>query len=87
MKVQSAAENLQTNCTTVGKPSKCTICYESLVPSVQGMDASALTVCHHWFCNECWTQHLRSRVKQGDINISCPVSIFCVALIDTFNND
>ncbi|XP_072037935.1 uncharacterized protein [Amphiura filiformis] len=70
--VQCEADLSQSNSLTDAKPTNCTICYENLLPSTRGTDASALAACGHWFCNECWAQHLRSRVKQGDINISCP---------------
>ncbi|XP_072038265.1 uncharacterized protein [Amphiura filiformis] len=50
----------------------CGICYEILQPACGGVEAAALNACGHWFCNECWMQHLRSRVKQGDFNIICP---------------
>ena len=54
----------------------CGICFESLLPSVGGLESTALVECGHRFCDECWKQHLRSRVNQGDTNLTCPVSVW-----------
>ncbi|XP_022081365.1 uncharacterized protein LOC110974212 [Acanthaster planci] len=78
---QSQAENeVQNSSATSGE---CGICYESLSvhessradvtsSTIDGLEATVLSPCGHCFCNDCWRQYLRSRVKQGVTDITCP---------------
>ncbi|XP_071490268.1 uncharacterized protein [Diadema antillarum] len=56
----------------------CSICYEELSEMCPG---TALTACSHWFCDQCWSRHMMSRVEQGDLNITCP-GYQCTSLVD-----
>ena len=49
----------------------CCICLDSISQGHQ-MTGYALQSCNHWFCNECWCNHLVTRVEEGDRNLSCP---------------
>ncbi|XP_071961677.1 uncharacterized protein [Antedon mediterranea] len=56
----------------VQQPDTCGICYADLLPSNGGVSASALNSCQHWFCEECWRCHIRTRIGRGDCTILCP---------------
>ena len=47
----------------------CGICDDPFECNFSGC---ALQLCNHWFCTNCWRQHLESRVMQGDQLLSCP---------------
>jgi uncharacterized CHY-type Zn-finger protein len=52
----------------------CGVCYES-VTGDNGVLGTTLKTCSHVFCNDCWSNYLVHRVKQGDVRLTCPVSI------------
>ncbi|XP_072179634.1 uncharacterized protein [Diadema setosum] len=56
----------------------CNICYEELSENCPG---TALLACSHWFCDQCWSSHMMSRVEQGDLRIACP-GYQCTSLVD-----
>ncbi|XP_038066873.1 uncharacterized protein LOC119736918 isoform X2 [Patiria miniata] len=67
---------------------ECGICYEILslpagaTPSSLGsLEGTLLSPCGHRFCNDCWRQYLRSGVKQGATDITCP-EYKCKTLVD-----
>ncbi|XP_013393311.1 uncharacterized protein LOC106161030 isoform X1 [Lingula anatina] len=48
----------------------CNICFEW---TSQGYAMGvAISPCYHWFCRNCWQQHIESRVQQGDMILYCP---------------
>lgn len=47
----------------------CGICFDELDDSTLH---SAMLPCQHYFCNECWSQHLTSCIREGSVNINCP---------------
>ncbi|XP_041458533.1 uncharacterized protein LOC121410477 [Lytechinus variegatus] len=47
----------------------CSICYEELDEEHKG---TALVACNHWFCDECWRNHLNTQINQGNVHITCP---------------
>ena len=49
----------------------CCICLDSISHGRQ-MAGYALQSCDHWFCSECWCNHLVTRVEEGDRQLSCP---------------
>ncbi|CAH1266253.1 ARIH1 [Branchiostoma lanceolatum] len=53
------------------RPTACGICWSDIcagdIPS-----AFALQGCLHWFCRECWENHVVTKVKQGLTDITCP---------------
>ena len=48
----------------------CEICFDQITEGRK--HGTALTACGHWFCDECWIVHCRSRMIMGANNISCP---------------
>ncbi|XP_019624458.1 PREDICTED: uncharacterized protein LOC109470113 isoform X1 [Branchiostoma belcheri] len=52
-------------------PTTCGICWSDIdagdIPS-----AFALQGCLHWFCRECWENHVATKVRQGSTDITCP---------------
>ncbi|XP_076101999.1 uncharacterized protein LOC143071525 isoform X2 [Mytilus galloprovincialis] len=48
----------------------CGICFDFMAEG--GKPGTALTSCGHWFCDECWIDHSRSRMNMGSVNITCP---------------
>ena len=56
----------------------CDICYKPCDDETTGC---AMKLCSHWYCMECWCDHLTSHVKDGDLQISCP-GVNCNTLID-----
>lgn len=48
----------------------CGICFDELATG--GKPGTALTSCGHWFCDDCWLDHCRSRMKMGSLFVSCP---------------
>ncbi|XP_071504972.1 uncharacterized protein [Diadema antillarum] len=72
---ESDATVLEDHCTSEGsREDFCGICYESRsAPSCLGGDGGlALLPCQHWFCEECWVQHIVSRVQMTETVIHCP---------------
>lgn len=63
--------------------SDCSICLESDLIGEDGVStyATALTDCSHWFCNNCWTDYLYSRINVGDSSLTCP-GYKCKAVVD-----
>ena len=47
----------------------CGICFEDLDDSTLH---SALLPCRHYFCNECWSRHITSTVREGSVHVKCP---------------
>ena len=45
------------------------------------MNGSAMLSCGHWFCNNCWSYDLVSRVMRGDQQLLCP-GYKCNTIID-----
>lgn len=64
-------------------PECCEICYDD-ISDIEGSTplATALRDCGHWFCGNCWQQHVTSRTQQGDVNIKCPAHD-CNSPVDT----
>ncbi|XP_071509057.1 uncharacterized protein [Diadema antillarum] len=79
---QKDAEDCETDDSTPSVSSSecgyCNICYEELSENCPG---TALTACSHWFCDQCWSSHMMSRVEQGDLRIACP-GYQCTSLVD-----
>jgi hypothetical protein len=48
----------------------CGICFDQITQG--GKHGAALSACGHWFCDECWIVHCRSRMIMGANNIFCP---------------
>ncbi|XP_076102000.1 uncharacterized protein LOC143071525 isoform X3 [Mytilus galloprovincialis] len=48
----------------------CGICFDFIAEG--GKPGTALSSCGHWFCDECWIDHCRSRMNMGSVNITCP---------------
>ncbi|CAG2257204.1 ARIH1 [Mytilus edulis] len=48
----------------------CGICFDFIAEG--GKPGTALSSCGHWFCDECWIDHSRSRMNMGSVNITCP---------------
>lgn len=51
-------------------PESCSICYESIGNGEHC--ATALQVCGHWFCDQCWLDHLQSKLDMGHTKMTCP---------------
>ena len=51
----------------------CEICYEitnsTLLDTAQG---TQLNACGHLFCDKCWRTHLRTRLREGTVHMTCP---------------
>jgi len=47
----------------------CGVCFEELSNSVLH---SAILPCQHYFCNECWSAHLTTNIREGKVHITCP---------------
>ncbi|XP_072179644.1 uncharacterized protein [Diadema setosum] len=79
---QKDAEDCETGDSTPSGSSSecgyCNICYEELSEICPG---TALTACSHWFCDQCWSSHMMSRVEQGDLRIACS-GYRCTSLVD-----
>ncbi|XP_064633078.1 uncharacterized protein LOC135491263 [Lineus longissimus] len=58
----------------------CGVCYEP-VNGDGAVPATTLKTCLHAFCNDCWVNHLVSRVRQGDVRLTCP-GFKCKVLVD-----
>ena len=43
--------------------------------------ATALSACKHWFCDECWKQHLIYCIRNGAVSLECP-SFECREVVD-----
>ncbi|XP_052086108.1 uncharacterized protein LOC127723514 [Mytilus californianus] len=48
----------------------CGICLDFIAEG--GKPGTALSSCGHWFCDQCWIDHCRSRMNMGSVNITCP---------------
>lgn len=48
----------------------CGICFEEF--GAGGKPGTALSSCGHWFCDDCWVDHCRSRMNMGSLLIPCP---------------
>lgn len=53
-------DNMSIKIVSLETPSKCPICHETICGEV------VQTVCHHYFCMECWEQHWKHSV--GDLS-------------------
>ena len=69
----SISKNVDTAANSV-----CDICLDPCVDETTGC---AMKSCGHWYCTKCWSKHLMSRVKEGDLQISCP-GFNCNTLVD-----
>ena len=55
------------------EPAFCDICYDDVSPLTQGSaPATALLKCRHRVCDNCWSQHIHSRLQQGFVRVTCP---------------
>ena len=59
------------------KPDICTSCYRDIDESIP---MTALKVCAHWFCNDCWRQYLEHSIKDVKI-VLCP-EWNCESIVD-----
>ena len=51
----------------------CDICYDDVSPLMQdSAPATALLKCRHRVCDNCWSQHIHSRLQQGFVRVTCP---------------
>ena len=57
----------------------CDICLSE--SSFSELQATALSSCKHWFCNDCWENHLTEGITNGTVSLECP-SYECYELID-----
>ena len=48
----------------------CGICLDFIAEG--GKPGTALSSCGHWFCDDCWIDHCRSRMNMGSVTITCP---------------
>ena len=55
----------------------CDLCFDPC----SHMNSSAMLSCGHWFCNNCWSYDLVSRVMRGDQQMLCP-GYKCNTIID-----
>lgn len=55
----------------ISKPTDkfCSICFE---PIGEGISATALMSCGHWFCDVCWKEHLITKIREGRRHLKCP---------------
>lgn len=69
------------------RPDICTSCYRDIDENIP---MTALKVCAHWFCNDCWRQYLESSIKHVKI-VLCPEwnceSIVDIGKIDLMRED
>lgn len=59
------------------KPDICTNCYRDIDENIP---MTALKVCAHWLCNDCWRQYLEHSIKQVKI-VLCP-EWNCESIVD-----
>ncbi|GFS13919.1 E3 ubiquitin-protein ligase ARIH1 [Elysia marginata] len=50
----------------------CDICYDSVNPThIDSAPGTELTECGHLFCDSCWRAHLRTRFREGALQMTC----------------
>ncbi|XP_076815614.1 uncharacterized protein LOC143461678 isoform X1 [Clavelina lepadiformis] len=59
----------------------CGICDGALSDSKTLFQATALNDCNHWFCVECWRQHVSYSVQQNSQDVQCP-AFECTVKVD-----
>ena len=73
--VRSLSEAVEDADFEVLPSSYCDICFESIwTEDMASHNGMALKFCQHWFCRACWQHHVTTRIRQGDLEITCPVS-------------
>ncbi|RUS92224.1 hypothetical protein EGW08_000077, partial [Elysia chlorotica] len=51
----------------------CGICYDNVNLSQDDtLMATQLNACGHMFCDTCWKAHLRTRIREGVVHMTCP---------------
>ena len=51
----------------------CEICYENINATLlDTAHGTQLNACRHLFCDKCWRAHLRTRLREGTVHMTCP---------------
>ncbi|XP_067682316.1 uncharacterized protein [Haliotis asinina] len=65
------------------KEQYCNICFDEINPELfDSKTASCVLPCRHWFCDECWNEHIMERIHSGALKIKCP-EYKCDSVADT----
>ena len=77
-KVNAVTDNVA-DVTSQAMTSKiCAICVDDPEHDVPGV---ALTSCDHWFCKDCWRNHLYTQIRNGVVEVKCP-QFKCSTIVD-----
>lgn len=61
----------------------CNICFDEINPELLGSTTSSCVLqCGHWFCDECWKEHIMERIHSGALKVKCP-EYKCDSVTDT----